>query len=87
MELSTAQYTNGLVDFNTVITTLTSNANQQDQLTQTRGAVAANLLQVYQALGGGWQVRGDLSPAELVPPETREEMLERTGSWRKVFRE
>ena len=85
--LSTAQYTNGLVGFNTVISTLTADANQQDQLAQARGAVAASLVQVYRALGGGWQVRGDLSPVELVPPETREEMEQRTGSWRKVFSE
>ncbi len=85
--LSTAQYTNGLVGFNTVINTLTADANQQDQLAQTRGAVAANLVQVYRALGGGWQVRAELSPVELVPPETRKEMQQRTGSWHKVFRE
>ncbi|MBN8430297.1 hypothetical protein JF535_05445 [Microbulbifer salipaludis] len=33
------------------------------------------------------QVRANLSPVELVPPETREEMQQRSGSWRKVFRE
>ncbi|MCA0899436.1 efflux transporter outer membrane subunit [Microbulbifer agarilyticus] len=87
VELSTAQYTNGLVGFNTVITTLTADANQQDQLAQSRGAVAASLVQVYRALGGGWEVRENLSPLELVPPETREEMLQRTGYWRKVFQE
>ena len=85
VELSTAQYTNGLVGFNTVINTLTSDADQQDQLAQSRGAVAANLVQVYRALGGGWEVRENLVPIELVPPETRDEMQQRTGYWRKVF--
>ena len=87
VELSTAQYTNGLVGFNTVITTLTSDADQQDQLAQARGAVAANLVQVYRALGGGWDVRENLAPVELVPPETRDEMQQRTGYWRRVLPE
>ena len=39
----------------------------QDTLAQARGEIALGLIQVYRALGGGWQIRvnGDLpSPAE-----------------------
>ncbi|WP_226876937.1 efflux transporter outer membrane subunit [Microbulbifer hainanensis] len=80
--ISNAQYTNGLVDFNTVISTLNADAQQQDLLTAARGAVAVNLVQVYLALGGGWQIREGMAPADLLPEGTREEMQERTKAWR-----
>ena len=83
VDVSTAQYTNGLVDFNTVISTLSADAQQQDLLTAAEGAVAVNLVQVYLALGGGWQVREGLSPADLLPESTKQEMRERTKYWRK----
>jgi outer membrane protein TolC len=50
-------------------------------------AVATNLVEVYKSLGGGWQIRQGQDAPDLVPVETRDEMLERTGEWRKVFEE
>lgn len=85
VQLSTAQYTNGLVGFNTVITTLTADAQQQDLLTQAEGFVALNLVQVFQALGGGWELRDNLPPVDLVPGPVKEEMLERNRYWRKTL--
>ena len=49
--LSTVQYQEGLVNFNTVINTLRSLAAQQDQLASAKGTVAANLIEDY----GPWQ--------------------------------
>ncbi|UHQ56044.1 efflux transporter outer membrane subunit [Microbulbifer sp. YPW16] len=83
--LSSAQYTNGLVGFNTVISTLTADAQQQDLLARARGAVAANLVQVYRSLGGGWEVRESRSVKQLLPVPVRDEMLDRTGKWKKVL--
>lgn len=85
VRLSTAQYTNGLIGFNTVITTLTADAQQQDLLTQAEGFVALNLVQVFQALGGGWELRDNLPPVDLVPAPAKEEMLERNKYWRKTL--
>ena len=41
---------------------------QQDLLAQARGDVALGLIQVYRALGGGWQIRISDSNANCQPP-------------------
>jgi outer membrane protein TolC len=40
-----------------------------DLLAQAQGEIALGLIQVYRALGGGWQIRL-VSPAELAPRPT-----------------
>jgi NodT family efflux transporter outer membrane factor (OMF) lipoprotein len=50
-----AQYRGGVVDFNRVFTTQLQLVTQQDQLAIARGNIAASLIAVYRALGGGWQ--------------------------------
>ena len=84
-DISTIQYEDGLVTFNTVITTLVSLASQQDQLATAQGSVASNLVEIYRALGGGWELRTSDDPVELIPEDTREEMLDRTDYWDKTF--
>jgi outer membrane protein TolC len=86
VDVSTAQYQNGLVDFNTVITNLNSLAQQQDVLASTRGDVATNLVQLYRALGGGWQVRDGRNPVDLLPATMKEQMIERTDAWEGVLK-
>jgi len=85
--ISTLQYEDGLVNFNTVINTLQSLAAQQDQLATAQGSVASNLVEVYRALGGGWEIRPSADPVDLLPAETREEMEERTDYWDRQFRD
>ena len=82
---STAQYQNGLIGFNTVISTLSADAQQQDLLTSTRGTVATNLVQVYRALGGGWEIRDNQDPVDFLPAAMKDEMRERTGAWKGVL--
>lgn len=86
-DISRLQYQEGLVNFNTVITTLVSLSTQQDQLAFTQGAVASNLVAVYLAIGGGWEIRETDDPVQLIPEETREEMKERTKYWNREFEE
>ena len=83
--VSTAQYQDGLVDFNTVITTLTALVNQTDQLATAQGTVTTNLVTVYRSLGGGWEFREGREPRDLIPEETQKEMLERGEYWQKTF--
>ena len=64
---------------------LVSLANQQDLLAVTEGAVAVNLVDVYRAIGGGWEVRTTADPVELIPEATREELLDRTRYWDRTF--
>jgi outer membrane protein TolC len=87
VDISTLQYEDGLVNFNTVINTLQSLAAQQDQLATAQGSVASNLVEVYRALGGGWEIRSSTDPIDLLPEETREEMEDRTGYWDRQFRD
>ena len=83
--VSTLQYQDGLVDFNTVITTLNALQQQQDLLASTQGTVATNLVQVYKALGGGWEVREGQTLEDLLPEATKDEMRDRTKAWKKVL--
>ena len=53
----------------------------------TQGTVATNLVDVYRSMGGGWEMRKDKTPLELIPEDTREEMLERTDYWDDTFEE
>jgi multidrug efflux pump subunit AcrA (membrane-fusion protein) len=85
-DISSEQYLDGMVDYNTVITTLRTLASQQDQLASIQGTVTANLVDIYKSLGGGWQVHESRDPLELLPASTRQEMLDRTKAWRKVFK-
>jgi len=85
-DISSEQYQDGLVDFNTVLNTLRTLFAQQEQLVVTQGTVATNLVDVYRSLGGGWAIREGKTPLELIPEDVREEMLERTGYWDDTFR-
>ena len=48
-----------------------------EQLAQTQLAVATNLIALYKALGGGWEVRA--GPARRAASTTQREMQERTN--------
>ena len=60
-----AQYEAGTIDFTRVTQLEQFLVQQQDVLTQARGEIATGLIQVYRALGGGWQIR--LTGCELTP--------------------
>lgn len=85
MDVSRTQYQNGLVSFNTVITNLQSHVQQQDLLSQTQGNVATNLVQVYKALGGGWEIRDNKDPVDFLPATMKDEMRNRTSAWKGVL--
>ena len=86
VDVSTIQYQDGEVPFNTVFNTMQSLVSQQDQLAATQGTVATNLVDLYKSLGGGWEVRQSRNPLDLIPEKTKEEMLERTDYWNKTFK-
>ena len=72
VRIGTANYDQGKVDFIWLAVLQENLAQQQDQLAQARGAAAQAVVQVYRALGGGWQIRcgGSASvPAAVVQPE------------------
>jgi NodT family efflux transporter outer membrane factor (OMF) lipoprotein len=65
------QYRTGTIPFNTVFQLETTQVQQQDQLALAQGNIALNLVNVYRALGGGWELR--------LPPQMREGNGENVG--------
>jgi outer membrane protein TolC len=55
LELATQLYNNGLTDFLRVLDSERSLYAAQDALVQSDQTVSLNLVQLYKALGGGWQ--------------------------------
>jgi len=56
-EVGIAQYRAGTIDFNRVFNLETTQVQQQDQLATAQGDIALNLIAVYRAIGGGWELR------------------------------
>jgi NodT family efflux transporter outer membrane factor (OMF) lipoprotein len=75
LELATLQYRQGITDFTTVLTAQQALLNEQDSLAVTLGEISNNLVGVYRALGGGWQIR---EGKDIVPVFVKKEMAERT---------
>lgn len=67
-----AQYKAGTADFTRVTQVEQTLVQQQDVLAQARGEIATGLVQVYRALGGGWQIRlddqGTSGAPDALPP-------------------
>jgi outer membrane protein TolC len=62
------QYKAGMVDFRRCALLMEEASRQQDLLAEARGQVAQGLVQIYRALGGGWQVRlAPAAPAAIRP--------------------
>ena len=61
------QYEKGAVDFNRYALIQQNLVTQQDSATQAHGQIAQGLIQVYRALGGGWEIR--LGGEEAAPDE------------------
>jgi NodT family efflux transporter outer membrane factor (OMF) lipoprotein len=77
VEISLVQYREGATDFTSVLTTQQSKLREADLLASNRGAVTLNVIALYKALGGGWQIR---SGNDFIPADTQEEMRAR-GYW------
>ncbi|MFT3881588.1 MAG: TolC family protein [Gemmatales bacterium] len=57
--IAVAQYRGGTIDFNRLALLEQNLVQQQDLLAQAKGDIALGLIQVYRALGGGWELRGN----------------------------
>jgi NodT family efflux transporter outer membrane factor (OMF) lipoprotein len=76
VDLAMLQYREGIADFTTVLTAEQNLLTQQDSLAVTLGEISSNLVGLYRAMGGGWQIR---EGQEVVPPETKAAMASRTN--------
>jgi NodT family efflux transporter outer membrane factor (OMF) lipoprotein len=59
VQIAEAQYEGGTADYTRVLNTQQALQNEQDLLVSVRGAVALNLVSLYRAMGGGWEIRGN----------------------------
>jgi NodT family efflux transporter outer membrane factor (OMF) lipoprotein len=76
VELALLQYRDGVADYQRVLDTQQSLVAQQDLKTASQGNIATNLIAMYRALGGGWQIR---EGNDFVPVNTLEQMKKRTN--------
>ena len=76
LDLAALQYRGGITDFTTVLTAQQALLNEQDSLAITLGEISQNLVGVYRAMGGGWQIR---EGRDFVPESIKTEMARRTN--------
>jgi NodT family efflux transporter outer membrane factor (OMF) lipoprotein len=76
VDLSMLQYREGLIDYQRVLDSQRFLTDQQDVWTATRGNVIINLIAMYKALGGGWQIR---EGQNFVSKDNMEQMEKRTN--------
>jgi NodT family efflux transporter outer membrane factor (OMF) lipoprotein len=75
VELSFIQYREGAENFQRVLDAQTRLLDERNRLAQTRSDIANNLVALYRALGGGWEIR---EGKPVVPPVTQAQMASRT---------
>lgn len=75
VDLSMLQYKEGIADYTRVLDSQESLLQLEEDQTVSRADVVLNLIAVYKALGGGWQIS---LGRDLIPAPMREEMAERT---------
>ena len=83
LDIATIQYQEGLVDFERVLDSQRTLFGQQDRLVTTRGGVTQSLIQLYKAMGGGWQTA---RAHPVVDEATRQQMTERSR-WKDLITE
>lgn len=76
LELAFIQYQQGSTDFTTVLNAQQALLTAQDSLASAMGAISTNLVGIYRALGGGWQIR---EGQDIVSPDIIEAMSKRTN--------
>jgi len=82
VDLSLIQYRDGVTDFQRVLDTQRALVSTQDSWTETRGNIALSLVEMYRALGGGWELR---EGRPFVPESLTETMAERTD-WGRLLK-
>lgn len=76
VEIANIQYREGSADFQRVIDSERFLVSQQDQWTSSKGEIALNLIAMYKALGGGWEIR---EGQDFISEENRNAMDERSN--------
>ena len=80
-DLSMLRYQEGFSDYQRVLDAQQSLFTQQSRYVSSRGAAVLAVVDLYKALGGGWEIHGG---SYDVSPETEQEMKQRTN-WGDYF--
>jgi len=83
VDLAFVQYREGAVDFQRVLDTQRSLLQEENTLAGIDSSVATNLIALYKALGGGWEMQQD---QPYINESIRNEMQQRTN-WGEYFSE
>jgi NodT family efflux transporter outer membrane factor (OMF) lipoprotein len=81
VQLALVQYREGSVDYTRVLDSQRELLQSQNLLTNTRAAVATNLIALYKALGGGWEIH----EGEPVIPEGMQREMQQRTNWGGYF--
>lgn len=81
LEISLAQYKEGLATYQRVLDSTRALTNQQDQYVQAAADIITNLIAMYKALGGGWETRCEM---DFVPTPVKCKMRKRTD-WGRLL--
>jgi len=74
-DLAFVQYREGAVDFQRVIDSMRALLQEEIRFADAQSDIATNLISLYKALGGGWELHKD---QPFIPQKTRVEMENRT---------
>ena len=75
-EISMLRYREGFSDFQRVLDSQQALFTQQGRLINSRGSAVLSVVDLYKALGGGWEIHGGTYE---ISPATREQMEQRTN--------
>ncbi|MBF0595319.1 MAG: efflux transporter outer membrane subunit [Candidatus Omnitrophica bacterium] len=81
LDLAIRQYREGTKDFTTVIAAHQALLNEQNNLAIALGGIDSDLISLYRAIGGGWEIRNG---KPLISAESLKEMTARTD-WGKLL--
>ncbi len=81
VEIAMIQYKEGAVDYQRVIDVQRSLLQEENNLALARSSIATNLITLYKALGGGWELR---QGQPIVAESVQSQMQERTN-WGKIL--
>jgi NodT family efflux transporter outer membrane factor (OMF) lipoprotein len=80
-EIAQIQYREGAVDYERVLDSQRALLQQETRMADTRSSIATNLIALYKALGGGWELRVG---QPILPAGTQAEMQKRTN-WGRLL--
>ncbi len=83
VKIALTQYREGATDYQRVVDTQRSLLDSQNNAARMRSASTTNLIALYKALGGGWELR---QGQPIVPDSMRVEMQKRTN-WGGFFKQ